>query len=72
MSYDFYAMEDIKIGSELLLNYETCEFCDIGISESIICDKKNVVCKGCVKGYKYNKEFIDLRYGNYISDYLKM
>ena len=67
-SYDFVALRDIQEGEEVRFDYETTEY-EVGAFEDCMCGAD--ICRGTIKGFKYNKGVILEKYGGKnISAYL--
>ncbi|KAL7524671.1 hypothetical protein ACHAXR_002204, partial [Thalassiosira sp. AJA248-18] len=67
-SYDFVALRDIDAGEEVRFDYETTEF-EVGAFSECHCGAIN--CRGIIRGYKYNSEAIEAKYGGTnVADYL--
>jgi len=59
-SYDFVALRDIQEGEELRFDYETTEYV-VGAFEDCMCGAD--ICRGTIKGFKYNKDILLEQYG---------
>lgn len=66
--YTFYALHDIKLGTEITWDYNTTEYISIAVS-TCHCGARN--CIGKTLGFKFLEEEIRSTYGEYIADYLK-
>jgi len=67
-AYDFFALRDIREGSELLWDYEASEY-EIGSFETCLCASQR--CRKSLGGFKKHGDQVKSCYGEYVADYLK-
>jgi hypothetical protein len=66
--YDFYALEEIKEGTELVWDYEMTEW-EVGSMDTCLCGCER--CRKTFGGFKKSGEVIKKNYGEFFADYLK-
>lgn len=66
--YDFYALEEIREGTELVWDYETTEW-EVGSMETCLCGAAR--CRTTFGGFKKSGAVIKENYGEFFADYLK-
>lgn len=67
--YDFVALVDIPVGTEITWDYETAEQIVSAVPECL-CGSPQ--CRLNIKGFKFLPVEIQKRYGEFIADYLKV
>jgi hypothetical protein len=65
--YDFIAMRPIRLGEEITWDYETTEYEIIAVTN---CYCGSGQCRGGLRGFRYNSEYIRERYGLFLAEYL--
>ncbi|MFB2983564.1 SET domain-containing protein [Microseira sp. BLCC-F43] len=67
--YDFVALVDIPVGSEITWDYETTEYSFIDIPR---CYCGSPQCRLKPRGFKFLPAEVKKKYGEFIADYLKV
>ena len=68
-AYDFVALVDLPLGSEITFDYETTEYISIAIPE---CCCGSPECRSKTLGFKFLPDEIRKKYGEFIADYLRV